>query len=149
MTNRDKVPAIFFFFFSLYICIESLRLNIGNWRKPGAGFFPFCSGIALGILAVLVLFKSWKVEGSGEDSSTRASWRGRILCFLSLLIFIFLLDTLGFILTSFLFIGLVIRVVERKGWVTASLVALFVALASYGLFQICLQSQLPKGILGF
>ena len=149
MTRKDIVPAVFFFLLSLCICFESLRLGVGNWRKPGAGFFPVCSGIGLGILAVLVLVKSWKMEGKGEGPRTPIFWWGRVLCFLFLLVFIFLLDTLGFILTSFVFVGLMMRVVERKGWVTSSLVALFVALASYGLFQICLQSQLPKGIFGF
>jgi hypothetical protein len=39
------------------------------------------------------------------------------------------------------------KVIERKGWGIAILTALTIAMASYGLFEICLQSQLPKGIL--
>lgn len=147
MTNRDKFPAIFFLFLSLFICFESLHLGLGHWRKPGAGFLSFWSGVALGILALVVLFQSWKLKGVGGESRTKASWRGKIICFLSLLAFILLLNTLGFILTSFLFIAFLIKVVERKSWLTAGLIAFAVALASYGLFEICLQTQLPKGIL--
>ena len=149
MTKRGEFPAIFFFFLSLYICFESLHLGLGNWQKPGSGFFSFWSGVALGILALFVLFQSRRRKENGNESREQASWRGRILCFLSLLVFLLLLDTLGFILTTFLFILFLIRIVERKSWIDASVTALVVALASYGLFEICLQSQLPKGILEF
>ena len=147
MTQKDRWPAIFFFFFSLYICYESLHLGLGNWRKPGPGFFSFLSAAALGCFALIVLFHTLSSKENGEESPQEGSWRGRILCLVSLLIFILLLDTLGFILTSFLFITFYLKVVERKGWRTATLTGVAVALASYGLFEICLKSQLPKGIL--
>ncbi len=147
MTNRDRWPAIFFFLFSLNICFGSLHLGFGHWRKPGPGFFSFLSAVALGILALVLLFNTWKSKDKKEESPKQASWRGRSLCFLSLLTFVILLNTLGFILTSFLFITFYLRAVERKGWKTATLTGVAIALASYGIFEICLQSQLPKGIL--
>lgn len=147
MTNRDRWPAIFFFLFSLNICFESLHLGFGHGRKPGPGFFSFWAGLALGIFALMVLFNTWKSKEKKEELPKEASWRGRSLCFLSLLLFLMLLNKLGFILTSFIFITFYLRVVERKGWRTATLTGVAIALASYGLFEICLQSQLPKGIL--
>jgi putative tricarboxylic transport membrane protein len=103
--------------------------------------------VSLGVLSLFILFQSLKQKANDEESEAQASWRGRILCLISLLVFILLLETLGFIPTSFVFIGFYIKVIERKGWVTAILTALAIAMASYGLFEICLQSQLPKGIL--
>ncbi len=147
MTKRERWPAIFFVFFSLYVCIESLHLGLGGWRKPGPGSFSFWSAVALGIFALILLFHTSKAKVNMEEYPKQESWRGKSLCFLSLLAFILLLDMLGFILTSFLFISFYIRVVERKGWKTATLTAAGIALASYGIFEICLQSQLPKGIL--
>ncbi len=149
MAGRDRFPAIFLFFFSLYVCLESSHLGVGNFRRPGPGFLSFWSGVALGILSLLVLFHGWKGKADDEESIAPASWKGRMFCFLSLLVFVFILDTLGFILTSFLFMGFLTKVVEKKSWAISGLFALVVALASYGLFQIGLQSQLPTGILGF
>jgi len=149
MTHGSKFPPIFFFFFSSYICYQSTGLGLGSWRKPGPGFLSFWSGVVLGVLALVVLFQSWKLKEDEEESKTRSSWRGKILCFVSLLVFVLLLNTLGFIPTSFLFMGFLIKIVERKSWATAGLIAFAVALASYGLFEICLHSQLPKGILEF
>lgn len=147
MIHKDRFSTIFFFFFSMYISYESLNLGVGNIRKPGPGFFSFWAGVALGVLALVVLFLRWKLKRNGEGSGEQISWRGRILSFISLLVFVLFLDKLGFIITTFLFIMFLIKVVERKGWVISTLVALAIALASYGLFEILLKSQLPKGIL--
>ncbi len=147
MNYRDKFPAIFFLFLSLYICYESVHLGVGTLRKPGSGFFPFWSGAGIGSLTLIILFQSLKLKANGEVSS-EGSWKGRVICLFSLLAFILLLNSLGVLFTTFLFIGFYLKVVERKGWATATLVASAVALASHGLFQIVLQSQLPTGILG-
>ena len=147
MTSTEKFPAIFFFFFSLYICFESVRLGLGNWRKPGAGFLCFWAGVILGILALVVLFQSRRQKGTLEGSKEQVRWRGAIFGFLSLLAFMLIMDKLGFIVTTFLFIGFLLKVVERKSWITAAVTALAVTVSSYLLFEICLQSELPKGIL--
>jgi len=147
MDSRDKFPAVFFLFLSSYICYESLLLGVGRLGKPGSGFFPFWSGVAIGILTLVILFQSWKLK-AGKKESSQGSWREKMICFFSLLVFALLLKPLGFLSTTFLFIGFFLKAVERKSWVTATLTALAVALASYGLFEICLQSQLPKGMLG-
>lgn len=147
MTKKDIFPGIFFFLFSLYICFESSQLGLGNWRKPGPGFFSFWSAVAMGILGLLVLFQSCKLKEDGNKPLTGSPWNGKIICFLSLVVFGFILDTLGFLLSSFLFLAFLIKFVERKSWTTALLFSLAVALVSYGLFEICLQSQLPLGIL--
>jgi len=101
----------------------------------------------MGILGLLVLFQSWKVKGEGDQPLAWGVWKGRIICFLSLVVFSLLLDTLGFILSSFLFLVFLIKFVERKSWMTAVLFSLAIALASYSLFEICLQSQLPAGVM--
>ncbi len=147
MISKDRISAIFLFLFSVYICYESLHLGFGYWRKPGAGFFPLGAGASLGVLSLFILFQSLKQKANDEESEGQASWRGRILCVMSLMGYILLLEPLGFIPTSFVFVGFYIKAIERKGWITAIITALAVAVASYGLFETCLQSQLPKGIL--
>lgn len=148
MTKQDRFPAIFFFLFSVFICIESLHLRLGSWRRPAAGLFPFWSGAAVGVLGLIVLFQSWKPKASDKGSAIQISWRGMTLCFLALVMYILLLKTLGFIITTIFFMGFLIRIVERKGWMATLLTALVVALASYGLFVLLLHSELPEGVLG-
>lgn len=148
MTSEDKFPAIFFLLLSAFICIESLHLDLGDWRKPGSGLFPFWSGAAVGVLGLVILFQSWKGKATEEEREIEISWRGIILCFFALSMYILLLDISGFIMTTFLFIGFLMKIVERKGWVATILTASGIAVASYGFFARLLHSELPKGIFG-
>jgi putative tricarboxylic transport membrane protein len=146
VTRRNIFAAIFFLFFSLYICFESLRIGFGSWHKPGPGFLAFWSGIVLGCLALVTMFENGKAN-EGSESSAQVSWRGRVSCFLALLAYVVLLNPLGFLLTTFLFITFLVKVVEGRGWGAAMLMGSAMALGSYGLFELCLKSQLPMGIL--
>ena len=131
--------------FSAYVCFESLRLGFGSWRKPGPGFLSFWSGAVLGSLALASLLDFRKIEGHG--SKGRVSWKGEVFCFLALVAYALLLNPLGFIPATFLFVTFIVRRVEGKSWGAAILLALGAALGSYILFDISLKSQLPKGIM--
>jgi hypothetical protein len=74
---------------------------------------------------------------------------GALLVILSLFGFVFILDTLGFILSTFLFMTFVLKIVERKACWFALGAACITALASYFLFEILLQAELPQGIFNF
>jgi hypothetical protein len=87
VTRRNIFAAIFFLFFSLYICFESLRIGFGSWHKPGPGFLAFWSGIVLGSLALVTMFENGKPKEEGE-SSGQVSWKGRATCFLALLAYV-------------------------------------------------------------
>jgi putative tricarboxylic transport membrane protein len=142
--SRNRIAGIFFILFSSYICIESYHLGIGKWRKPGPGFLTFYAGMILCGLALVIFFD----KGKGKGPEGPFPWRGGGLCLLALLAYVLLLNPLGFIPTTFLFIAFVIRFVERKRWVVSIFTALTSALAAYGLFDVCLKSQLPRGIMG-
>jgi len=45
---------------------HAAALPFGTVRRPGAGFFPFALGIALGLLALLILIATWRAENDGE-----------------------------------------------------------------------------------
>jgi putative tricarboxylic transport membrane protein len=135
-------------FFSLYICFESLRIGFGSWHKPGPGFLAFWSGIVLGSLALVTMFENGKPKEEGE-SSGQVSWKGRATCFLALLAYVVLLNPLGFLLTTFLFITFLVKVVEGRSWCAAMIMGSATALGSYGLFELCLKSQFPMGILEY
>ncbi len=145
MIRKDRLPAIFLIAFSAYVCFESLRLGFGSWRKPGPGFLSFWSGAVLGSLALASLLDVRKIEGN--ESKGRASWKGAVFCFLALVAYTLLLNPLGFIPTTFLFVTFIVRMVEGKSWVAAILLALGAALGSHILFDISLKSQLPRGIM--
>jgi putative tricarboxylic transport membrane protein len=146
MVKADRWIGFLFALFSLYVCVESVRLGLGTYQQPGAGFVPFCAGVILGVLSLALIFLAFV-----RDAKKAETWHNpdRILMvFLAILGFTLLLEWLGFILSALLLIWFLLKVVERRGWSFSVGVALLVAGASYVVFDVWLRAQLPAGILG-
>ena len=146
MVKTDRWIGFLFALFSLYICVESVRLGLGTYQQPGAGFVSFCAGMILGALSLALIFLAFFGR-----TIERETWHNRgqiVMVFLAILGFTLLLEWLGFILTAFLLIWFLLKVVEQRGWGFSVGVALVVAGTSYVVFDLWLSAQLPAGILG-
>jgi signal transduction histidine kinase len=135
---------------SIYVCWESVALGFGSFSKPGPGFFPFLAGLLFGFLGAVIFLRAWISRRLALTMERkRIPWRSLIIIFVSLIGFSLLLKPLGFNLSTFFFITVVLRVVERKAWTISIGLALAIALGAYVLFDLALQSQLPEGPFGF
>jgi hypothetical protein len=147
------VNDIFWMTLALLACIGGLKLGFGSFHQPQAGFMPFLSGLLLGVLALVDLISGiltqWKGEKEDKEIWSGIGW-GKILITLAVLfIYTALFPVLGFIIGTTLLLLFLFRLMEPKSWwivLTASLVTtgLF-----YVGFKIGLDSQLPRGLLGF
>jgi len=146
-----KYPGIFFLFLSIYVCRVSLKLGLGTLHKPGSGFISFWSGIILGILTIMMLIQNiWFDKADrAEEKKEKIHWRTVILALVSLFICILIFEPLGFIISTTLFVGFLFKGIEKKGWFATILASLLMTFASYYIFKVLLQAELPKGIFGF
>jgi putative tricarboxylic transport membrane protein len=157
MTNRlemprtDKRVGIFFLILSGYVCWKSVQLGLGAFRKPGPGFISFWSGLFLGMLALLLFIQNiWLNKPKlAEEEKEKTNWRAILTVFASLFAYILLVNYLGFIITTILFVGILLKGIEKKGWFLATWVSLLLSFGSYIVFKVWLQSELPKGMFGF
>lgn len=148
--KKDWFSSLFFIFLAVFACWHSIDLKIGTFTKPGPGFFPFLSGLAVGFFAITVLFRNWLSKKLHEKiSKEKIPWKPLALTFGSLVGFILFLKTLGFNISTFLLIGFLLRAVGKKKWIVSVLAALSITLGAYILFELFLQSQLPEGPFGF
>jgi len=144
--SRDLTSALFWLAFAIFFSIESLtQLKLGTLHQPGPGFFPFWAGVVLGLLSLILLLKSLRNQERLSLSGLK-SWK-LLLVAGALLAYLLLLETLGFVTITFLFLFLLLRL-EYKGWVFSAVSALLGALASYAIFQLWLKTQLPTGPFG-
>jgi len=148
--GSDRISGIFFLLFSGYVCIKGLQLGLGGWNRPGSGFLPFWSGATLGVLAILMLIQSLRHDQSSTAGEVQeeATLRPITLVLVSLVGYILLLKCLGFVVTTVLFVGFLLKTIERKGWMLTICVSLAVALGCYIIFERLLGSELPEGIQG-
>ena len=129
----------------------SLKLGLGAFHKPGAGFISFWSGVLIGILAVLMLIQYiwFNKADRTEKGKAKINWRTITLTLVYFLGYVLILEYIGFIVATILFVWIILKSIEKKGWFLATWVSLVMALASYYVFKVWLQSELPKGFLGF
>ena len=125
-------------------------MGFGGWGKPGSGFFTLLSGLGLGVLAIIMLFKSRLVKATDETTSGKKTipWKPFLITFGCLTGYTLFINTLGFTPTTFLFIGILVRTVGKRTWAISGLLALGIALGAFLLFGFLLQTQLPEGPFG-
>ena len=149
----DHILNIFWILFGIGICIQSTRYQLWNPKGPGSGFIPFLTGLLIGIIGFLLFLSGWseasKQEEAGKFWENRIA-RNRVFYVLaSLCLMAILMQKLGFLLTSIFIIIFMIRVIERRKWITLIFVSVVSCLSIYFLFKYLMQINLPKGLLGF
>ncbi|OGQ85100.1 MAG: hypothetical protein A3G40_01920 [Deltaproteobacteria bacterium RIFCSPLOWO2_12_FULL_57_22] len=146
MRNDDQVTSLFLLAFAIFFSIESLRLGMGTLREPGAGFIPFISSVLLGCLSICIFIiatlKKKASPGFGKD------WKKGLWVLGGLLIYDLLLERLGFLISTFLFMILALLSFPPRRLASILLVSSLTVIISYLIFGVWLKVQLPKGILG-
>jgi len=145
--SRDLSSSLFWFAVAIYFSIEGfIHLTVGTLSQPGPGFFPFLGGVVLGLLSLIQLLKSIKTRDSISLPGLKSS--KFLLAIGATLAYLLLLEQIGFVTITFLFLFLLFRL-EYKRWVISTALALAGAVSSYALFRLWLKTQLPAGPFGF
>jgi putative tricarboxylic transport membrane protein len=141
--------ALFWVAVGILVCYEATRLGLGSVTEPGSGFIFFWSGLTLLILSLVVLAGSLRTPADTIQQMAEMNWMKIALVLLSLLLYAFFLERLGFVLTTFILLSFLLGVIERTSWGRSLGVASAAALGSFVMFELWLKIRLPKGIFGF
>ncbi len=134
-------------------CFGALKLGLGQFQDPGSGFFPFIMSVLVMIFSSITLVSS--IKKAQESKEERRLWPGQdglkriLFTLLSLFLFVYFLEWLGFFLCTFFLIFILLRFVEPHKLPIALGGAGLIAVISYTLFEIWLKVQLPVGFFGF
>ena len=142
---------IFWLLFSVFICQQAYRLKLGVVTKPGPGLFPFSLGAVMLFLSLIALFQSLGRKGEDRQAQRqdRFRWWNIALILAAIIAYALTLDKVGFLVNTFLFICLLLKVVEPQSWKTTILGGAVTAVAADLVFNVAFRAQIPSGILGF
>jgi putative tricarboxylic transport membrane protein len=152
MREREKTPIVanlFWFIFAGAVCWESWNVQVGSFHKPGPGFAPFLAGLGLGLLSLIALFQSLKEKGEGAGVWTGVRFGKLGLLLAVLLLYAVFLDTLGFLVGTLMLMLCLFRMASPYRWRIVLLASVLATAATYILFVVLLETQLPAGILDF
>lgn len=150
--KRDAHPigSFWLMIIGLAFAVRAFSYGLGTFEEPGPGFMPFLAGIMMAFFCAIVLIINLKRGWMPLRTLWEGTkwWRAGIVIALLALFCIFL-PYLGFILTSFLIMIILFRLVDKPKWVPTILFSLLTTTGFYLLFQVWLKSQLPIGFFGF
>ncbi len=148
MSNYDRMSTLFWVGVAGAIIIESLRLGLGSLSNPGPGLVPFGSGLILGIFGLIVLVFTFRGDQEEKvrlwDPDTQ--WGKMISVLLSLMAYGFLLDLMGFLLVTFLWMVFMCRGIGKIDGKVTVLISIITTSFCYLLFEYYLGIRFPRGI---
>jgi putative tricarboxylic transport membrane protein len=172
--GKGITGGLFWVLLGIAISVASCSMKLGRFTNPGPGFLPLVSGICM-ILAGVVLtlqrtlhgnhgsgvgFRDEQeqdkvkaqAEGGPREPATQGHW-GKFLIpsltILALLVYVSVIEYLGFLLTTFLCLLFLFKLTDPGKWAKPILLSCCTALASYLLFGVWFKVPFPKGPFGF
>jgi membrane-associated HD superfamily phosphohydrolase len=103
------------------------------------------------ILSLVALFQLMGKKGIVEKTTSQEPirWWNIVIITGAIIAYAFSLEKIGFLINTFLFMCLLLKVVEPQTWKTTILGGLITAVTANLIFNVIFQAQIPSGILGF
>jgi len=152
MKKADQWSGIALSILSAGMISAALRLPYGNLHNPGPGFFPLWLGVILGGMSIALFVQTTRGKESErtlkEILEEDVRWGKVLLVLGALIIYGFLMDTIGFLIVTFLLMIVLLRFIEPQPWKVVIGWALGGSVGSYLIFEVWMKLRLPKGFLG-
>ena len=121
----------------------------GGYATVGPRVFPIGIGIALVAGSLWIAFRGNAAANASALDGSRGSadWRAAAPSALVFLAYIALLEPIGYLPATTVFIALESRLLGSRRWIRDLLAALVVTVSVYALFSLLLGLRLPAGVL--
>ena len=147
MKAADIGTSFFLMALGGFVAWQSKNLSLGILRAPGPGVFPFCLGLLLIGLALIILIQGVRAKPGVPETGLNKS--RVILALGTLFAYLFVFESLGYLVSTFLFIFILQKIMVKKKWWFGPTAACLISVATYILFRVWLKVLLPRGFFGF
>jgi putative tricarboxylic transport membrane protein len=155
MRKYEISGALLWLILGIIVCIGSIKLHLTYANNLGPGFMPFVSGLLLGLFGLILFFSSiWGQTGKRVEMDNQKIFEIKNLgtvfsALFAILGYILLLETLGFIIVTFLFTFFLFKITAPKKWAMPLVLSVCTVCVSYFILCVLLKNLFPRGILGF
>jgi putative tricarboxylic transport membrane protein len=145
--SKDRVASVIFLVFGIYGFIFSIHIPMGEWQSPGPGIFPLCISIVLCLSGASWFIgnkKSKSIEKVSRFTVGKESVDPLKVVGITL-IFILLMDRIGYLLGSSLYLFILLLFVSRYRFSVSLVFAIVLGGGSWLFFGKLLGVELPIG----
>ncbi|AMV11112.1 tripartite tricarboxylate transporter TctB family protein [Geobacillus sp. G4] len=150
--TADRIAAVAFLAVGSLFMAESLRLSKSAYGSAvGPNVFPFLLGLVLALLSIKLLFETrgYKDYKDSVGEKPPRQYKKFLIIFIAAVFYATLLETVGYVITTFLFLVIGFQTMERGAlWKSIAIAAGF-SLGVYGLYVKLLQGTLPSWPIWF
>ncbi|MBS3978114.1 MAG: tripartite tricarboxylate transporter TctB family protein [Syntrophomonadaceae bacterium] len=151
MKKADITAGILGLAIAVYVIREALRFPEDKVLLLGPSFFPTALAAGLGVFSAILLALALLGKSRPAKDTFSLKDPGVQRAFFSLLaviVYYWLFDVLGFIITSSFFLFGLMYLLNRRDYLRMAAIAVFITLLIYGIFNRLLEISLPAGLLG-
>jgi putative tricarboxylic transport membrane protein len=152
MRKEDLVVAAICLITSVVVLSDSAHRYFGDQGEMGPGAFPTLLAILIGLCGVSIIVQWMRgnrdTRGPAFISSGVGGWRFSFVAG-SLVIHRFVMDFVGFGLTSLVLMIFQMRLLGRHRWSTTLILSVLFVLLISVTFRVWLYMGLPRGFIGF
>ena len=154
MKQLDFISGVFWLLIGLGLTIWTLAAyEIGSLTHPGPGFVPLTLGCLLLLFSLILLVGQMKnktpgAKPAGSRPGRSKGWRRVVYSVLIVMAAAFFFERVGYLLTFFLLIALLMWAVTRMSWKGIFFTAILATVGVHLVFIMLLGLQLPRGFLG-
>jgi putative tricarboxylic transport membrane protein len=145
MRHGDAYAGALIALVGVIALVGAWPLELWSDFGPGPGFLPAALGAALAIMGPAVALASLRTRETSRPSVS--SLRKPLVVTGVMAAYLALLNVLGFVVATALFLFTLMRWVEARGTGQAAVLAVCIAVGLHLLFAVVLETPLPSGSL--
>jgi len=152
--KKDFLSSCFLFCLGLFLAVQSTRLLVWGKEGPGPGFFPLLVAIIIVGISISIVIETRSFVRAKAPEKISESQREEVVSIFKVASYAILtalygisVEKVGFLLSSVIFLFLMLKYVEKQRWKTTLLVTFVCIFASYLLFVYFLRVPLPQGFI--
>lgn len=151
MIITDLISGIVMLLISIYVYVSALSFPKAEYQLAGPAFYPQLMAILLALISVTLIYRSVRrLKNKEECRKVKVDNPAIVIAVMAVtLLYILVLKTLGFLITTFLYLTALVFIMqpEKKKIVTNLLVSSIMTGAVYVIFAKLFSASLPQGIL--
>jgi putative tricarboxylic transport membrane protein len=132
--------------FYLYYTLTNYKM--GTVRLPKEGFMPTLLGIGMVCVSGFLTVQSFLGRGDASHVKIDIEWWRFAAIIASSVLYALTLNILGYLLGTFLFLLVLLKLAQVDGLVKRLLISVLSAVAFYVIFKVALGVMLPAGFVG-
>lgn len=139
----DRYASIVFLLIGVLFIVESRKISASSYgSNVGPDIFPIGLGILLVLLSIKLFVETAKMKKE-DTKGEKPDYKRFLIIFGAAVLYVVLLEPLGYVITTFLFLVVGFQVLEKGGWLKTIAIAAAFSFGVYYLFVMVLQGSLP------